>query len=83
MICLHETWEMDTAVEADGLCPICLHETVLKLRTERTYYRDMWLAQRVENENFRKQLGLVPVSDEAERALTPRSTTPTDDRSKG
>ena len=34
-----------------------------------TYYRDMWLAQRVENENYRKQLGLVPVSDEAEREL--------------
>jgi hypothetical protein len=37
---------------------------------ERTYYRDMWLAQRVENENFRKQLGLVAVSDEAERELS-------------
>ena len=32
---------------------------------ERDYYRDMWLAQRAENEIFRKQLGLVPVSDEA------------------
>jgi hypothetical protein len=53
-----------------------------RLKAERTYYRDMWLAQRVENENFRKQLGLVPVSDEAERALTPRSTTPTDAHSK-
>jgi hypothetical protein len=47
-----------------------------------TYYRDMWLAQRVENENYRKQLGLVAVSDEAERALTPRSTTPAADHSK-
>jgi hypothetical protein len=43
--------------------------TFAKLTAERTYYRDMWLAQRVENENFRKQLGLVPVSDEAEREL--------------
>jgi hypothetical protein len=55
-----------------------IREAVVKLTAERTYYRDMWLAQRVENENFRKQLGLVPVSDEAERELTPRSTTPTD-----
>jgi hypothetical protein len=54
---------------------------VATLITERTYYRDMWLAQRVENENFRKQLGLVPVSDEAEAIL--RSKIPTDDRSKG
>jgi hypothetical protein len=53
-----------------------------ELAAHCTYYRDMWLAQRVENENFRKQLGLVPVSDEAERALTPRSTTPTDAHSK-
>jgi hypothetical protein len=52
------------------------------LKAERTYYRDMWLAQRVENENFRKQLGLVPVSDEAERELTPRNSSPTDARSK-
>jgi hypothetical protein len=33
------------------------------LRTERDYYRDMWKAQRAENEQFRKQLGLVAVSE--------------------
>ena len=32
---------------------------------EVTFYRDCWLAQRAENEIFRKQLGLVPVCDEA------------------
>ncbi len=47
----------------------------MTLKAERTYYRDMWLAQRVENENYRKQLGLVPVSDEAERELEPYPAT--------
>lgn len=31
MGCEHEIWEMDTAVGADGLCPICLSATVKKL----------------------------------------------------
>jgi hypothetical protein len=63
-------------------CYATIQEATAKLTAERTYYRDMWLAQRVENENYRKQLGLVAVSDEAERELTPRSTTPTDAHSK-
>jgi hypothetical protein len=53
-----------------------MQDEIDTLKAERTYYRDMWLAQRVENENFRKQLGLVAVSDEAAAIL--RSTTPTD-----
>jgi hypothetical protein len=47
--------------------PGCMCEV---LQQHIIYYRDMWLAQRVENENFRKQLGLVAVSDEAGRELT-------------
>jgi hypothetical protein len=68
-------------------CVPCINEVAAVIRAiyedaakKITFYRDMWLAQRVENENFRKQLGLVPVSDEAEAIL--RNKTPTDDHSK-
>ena len=40
-------------------------DQVAEYAIEVTYYRDCWLAQRAENEIFRKQLGLVPVCDEA------------------
>jgi regulator of replication initiation timing len=39
------------------------------LSTREDYYKRMWEAQRAENEQFRKQLGLVPVSDEAESEI--------------
>jgi hypothetical protein len=36
---------------------------------EVTFYRDMWLAQRAENEIYRARLGEMPVSDEASEEI--------------
>lgn len=32
MVCKHEIWEQDTASHADGLCPLCLHAEIERLR---------------------------------------------------
>jgi regulator of replication initiation timing len=36
---------------------------------ESRFYRDMWLAQRAENEQYRARLGEMPVSDEASEEI--------------
>jgi hypothetical protein len=36
---------------------------------EVTFYRDMWLAQRAENEQYRSRLGEMSVSDEASEEI--------------
>jgi benzoyl-CoA reductase/2-hydroxyglutaryl-CoA dehydratase subunit BcrC/BadD/HgdB len=36
---------------------------------ESRFYRDMWLAQRAENEVYRARLGEMPVSDEASEEI--------------
>jgi hypothetical protein len=36
---------------------------------ESRFYRDMWLAQRAENEQYRARLGEMPVSDEASEGI--------------
>jgi hypothetical protein len=40
-----------------------LSRQIERLEKQLEYYIDSWKAQRAENEQYRKQLGLVPVSD--------------------
>lgn len=44
MVCVHEFWERESAVETEGYCPLCMDDQIAALRqTNLSLKRMLWM----------------------------------------